>query len=174
MGPLQAMTFMRRTIRRFSAALLLLAAVIAAVGCSEEVIEPVVVAVPAPKSNAEIPVSGQATSASITASQPAPDKSDKPLTTAVSYSAPFPNRSDPFEAPKQARSSVRVGEGDENDSVELNGFVMVDTPRAILSIDGQIVLLPEGGEKYGVEVISIDAPRVVLQRGSSRWTATLD
>ena len=44
----------------------------------------------------------------------------------------------------------------------------------ILSIDGNLSPVPEGGETYGVQVISIQPPKVVLQRGRSRWTATLD
>jgi hypothetical protein len=44
----------------------------------------------------------------------------------------------------------------------------------VLSIDGVISPVGEGGEKYGVQVISIQPPSVVLQRGRSRWTATLE
>lgn len=58
--------------------------------------------------------------------------------------------------------------------VELKGFVNVDGPRVVLSIDGVVAPLAEGGEKYGVQVISIHPPSVVLQRGRSRWTATLE
>jgi len=54
----------------------------------------------------------------------------------------------------------------------LKGFVNVDEPRVVLSIDGVISPIPEGGEKYGVQVISIQPPKAVLQRGRSRWTAT--
>jgi hypothetical protein len=34
--------------------------------------------------------------------------------------------------------------------------------------------VPEGGEKYGVRVISIEPPTVVLQRGGNSWPATLE
>jgi hypothetical protein len=44
----------------------------------------------------------------------------------------------------------------------------------VLAIDGVISPIPEGGEKFGVQVISINPPHVVLQRGRSRWTASLE
>lgn len=106
---------------------------------------------------------------------PQPQASEADLLVAKEpYSPPYPNRTDLFVPPKQSRSSVRTGDGEDDDAVELNGFVTVDTPKVILSIDGFVVLLPEGEEKYGVEVISIDPPKVVLQRGRTRWTASLE
>ena len=62
----------------------------------------------------------------------------------------------------------------DGETVVLMGFVNVDQPRAILSIDGVIAPIPEGGEKYGVQVRMIQPPTVVLERGRRRWTATLD
>jgi hypothetical protein len=93
--------------------------------------------------------------------------------TARPFTPPFPDRSDLFQPPhrvesKQPRSNTTEG------LVELKGFVNVDEPRVVLSIDGAITPLPEGGEKYGVQVISIKPPSVVLQRGRNRWTASLD
>jgi hypothetical protein len=78
-----------------------------------------------------------------------------------------------FEAPKRAQSTIRRDD-EHGQSVELKGFVNVDEPRVVLSIDGVISPIPEGGEKYGVQVISIQPPKAVLQRGRSRWTATLE
>jgi hypothetical protein len=91
----------------------------------------------------------------------------------VPFTPPFPDRTELFEPPKRAASNVRRDE-EHGDSVELKGFVNVDQPRAVLSIDGVISPVAEGGEKYGVQVISIQPPSVVLQRGRSRWTATLE
>ncbi len=97
-----------------------------------------------------------------------------PATTAVTnFSPPFPDRTELFEPPKRAASSVRRDD-EHGESVELKGFITVDKPRAVLSIDGVISPVAEGGEKYGVQVISIQPPSVVLQRGRSRWTATLE
>ena len=89
------------------------------------------------------------------------------------FTPPFPDRVDLFEAPKRAQSTVRRDD-EHGETVELKGFIDVDEPRVILSIDGVVSPVPEGGEKYGVHVISIQPPSVVLQRGRNRWTATLE
>jgi hypothetical protein len=99
-------------------------------------------------------------------------KSAGPITTAQ-FSPPFPERVELFEPPKRAQSTVRRDD-ESGDTVELKGFINVDQPRVVLSIDGTIAPIAEGGEKYGVQVISIQPPSVVLQRGRSRWTATLE
>jgi hypothetical protein len=92
---------------------------------------------------------------------------------AVQFSPPFPERLELFEPPKRAQSTVRRDD-ESGDTVELKGFINVDGQRVVLSIDGVISPIAEGGEKYGVHVISIQPPNVVLQRGRSRWTATLE
>src|SRR4051812_46827864 len=112
------------------------------------------------------------------ASSPAartPDLANPKTTSAqiADFKPPFPERTDLFEAPKRAQSSVRRDD-EHGQSVEIVGFVNVDEPRVVLSIDSVITPIPEGGEKYGVQVISIQPPRAVLQRGRSRWTATLE
>jgi len=91
----------------------------------------------------------------------------------VEFTPPFPDRLDLFEPPKRAQGTVRRDE-EHGETVELKGFVNVDQPRVVLSIDGVISPVAEGGEKYGVQVISIQPPSVVLQRGRNRWTATLE
>jgi hypothetical protein len=88
------------------------------------------------------------------------------------FNPPFPER-ELFEPPKGAQSAVRRDE-EHGQTVELKGFITVDQPKVILSIDGTISPIPEGGEKYGVKVISIQPPKALLQRGRNRWTATLD
>jgi hypothetical protein len=88
------------------------------------------------------------------------------------FTPPFPARQELFEPPKRAQSTVRRDES--GDTVELKGFINVSGPKVVLSIDGVIAPIAEGDEKYGVQVISIDPPSVVLQRGRSRWTATLE
>lgn len=92
---------------------------------------------------------------------------------AVAFNPPFPDRLDLFEPPKRAQTAVKRDD-EHGESVELKGFINVDQPRVILSIDGVISPVPEGGEKYGVHVIAIQPPSVVLQRGRNRWTATLE
>jgi hypothetical protein len=94
--------------------------------------------------------------------------------TAVSYTPPFPERVELFQPPQRALNAARR-EDEHGETVELKGFIHVDEPRAVLSIDGVISSVPEGGEKYGVQVIAIKPPTVVLQRGGrSPWTATLE
>lgn len=92
---------------------------------------------------------------------------------ATPFNPPFPDRLEPFEPPKGAQGAVRRDE-EHGASVELKGFINVDQPRVVLSIDGVVSPVPQGGEKYGVQVISIQPPSVVLQRGRARWTATLE
>ena len=91
----------------------------------------------------------------------------------VQFSPPFPERLELFEPPKRAQGTVRRND-ELGATVELKGFITVKEPRVILSIDGVISSVPEGGEKYGVQVISIQPPTVVLQRGRDRWPATLE
>ena len=56
----------------------------------------------------------------------------------------------------------------------LLGFIRVDQPKAVLSINGEVLPLAAGESRYGVDVISINVPNVVLQRGRQRWQATLE
>jgi hypothetical protein len=106
---------------------------------------------------------------------PTPDLANPKVATAAvaTFTPPFPDRLELFEPPKRAQNTVKRDD-EHGESVELKGFITVDQPRVILSIDGVISPIPEGGEKYGVHVISIQPPTVVLQRGRNRWTATLD
>ena len=96
------------------------------------------------------------------------------LATVDKFVAPFPNRVDIFSPPKRAQSSVRRTTDDEDDTLELIGFVNVDEPRVVLDIDGVTSHVAVGQERYGIRVISIDQPSVTLQRGRITWTATLD
>ena len=89
------------------------------------------------------------------------------------FTPPFPDASNCSSRPKRAQST-RPPRRRARRTVELKGFINVDKPRVVLSIDGVISPVPEGGEKYGVQVISIQPPTVVLQRGRNRWTATLE
>jgi hypothetical protein len=106
---------------------------------------------------------------------PIPDLADPKQTTAqvAAFTPPFPDRLELFEAPKRAQGTVKRDD-EHGETVELKGFINVDEPRVVLSIDGVISPVAEGGEKYGVQVISIQPPSVVLQRGRNRWTATLE
>lgn len=104
-----------------------------------------------------------------------PDLANPKVTTAQTptFNPPFPDRLDLFAPSKRAENSVRRDD-EHGESVELKGFINVDQPQVVLSIDGVVSPVPEGGEKYGVQVISIQPPSVVLQRGRNRWKATLE
>jgi hypothetical protein len=133
---------------------------------------PIAAIPPTPLASVNLP----ATPAKATSSGPhTPDLAEPKVraTQVAEFKPPFPERNELFEAPKRAQSTVRRDD-EQGQSVELKGFINVDQPRVVLSIDGVISPIPEGGEKYGVQVISIQPPKAVLQRGRSRWTATLE
>jgi len=151
----------------------LLLSLAAVVGCQSK--EPA----PAPAAVSQTPAPSSATTAAPAkpnnTAPRTPDLANPKVTSAqvVEFKPPFPERADLFEAPKRAQNTVRRDD-EHGQSVELKGFVNVDGPNAVLSIDGVLSPIPEGGEKYGVQVISVQPPKAVLQRGRSRWTATLE
>jgi hypothetical protein len=104
---------------------------------------------------------------------PVDDHKNTPQPIAKAFTPPFPDRADLFEPPHNS-ASVAHREEEHGSTVELKGFVNVNGEQVVLAIDGVISPIPEGGEKYGVQVISIKPPSVVLQRGRSRWTASLE
>jgi hypothetical protein len=99
------------------------------------------------------------------------DDAEKPAVAA--YQPPFPDRVDLFVPPKRV-GGVRMKEGDTEEAIELLGFVRVDRPKVVLSINGEVHPIYEGGSQFGIEVISIQPPKVVLQRGRQRWQASLE
>lgn len=93
----------------------------------------------------------------------------------VTFEAPFPERVNLFQAPKRQNTGLaKIKKGNQETSVELLGFVNVDQQRAVLAVNGLVAPIAEGGEHYGIEVISIQPPTVVLQRGRQRWQTTLE
>jgi len=149
------------------------------VGCSQSA-EPIVQATPAiassaaPKTNATASSDVQpSASAAHTPELANPEQQVEEGTPVAAFTPPFPERLDLFEPRQRAQSTVRRDD-DNGATVELMGFINVDQPRVVLSIDGVVSSIPEGCEKYGVQVISIEPPTVVLQRGRNRWPATLE
>lgn len=132
---------------------------------------------PAPKSAvvATPPASAAAPAKPTIAPPHAPDLANPKVASArvSEFKPPFPERTDLFVPPKGSQSPVRRDD-EHGQTVELKGFINVDQPRVVLSIDGVIAAVPEGGEKYGVHVNSIQPPKAILQRGRNRWTATLE
>jgi len=150
--------------------------VISLAGChtaSDAVTEPASQATPAP---APIALAQSSETKATPAVSPAPvdeHKNASPQPVAKNFTPPFPDRTDLFEPPHNS-ASVAHREEEHGSTVELKGFVNVNGEQVVLAIDGVISPIPEGGEKYGVQVISIKPPSVVLQRGRSRWTASLE
>ena len=103
---------------------------------------------------------------------PTPSAVEEAAPTVAEYQAPFPDRVDLFVPPKR-QGGVRL-DGESEDAVELLGFIRLDRQQVVLSINGQITPIAEGASQYGVEVISIHPPKVVLQRGRQRWQASLE
>ena len=107
------------------------------------------------------------------AGAPTPTLANPKVTAAqAEFKPPFQAR-ELFEPPKRAQGMVRRDD-EHGQSVELKGFINVDGPRVVLSIDNVITIIPEGGEKHGVRVRSIQPPTVILERGRNRWPATLE
>lgn len=136
-----------------------------------------------PTKSAIIETDQAAPNASVKPNQETPDEptgdaeeaqsiEEKP--TQVAFEPPFPDRSDLFQAPKRQGRGRAQAKGQVESAVELLGFVNVDGQRVALSIDGLVTMAAEGDKQYGIEVISIQPPAVVLQRGRQRWQATFD
>jgi hypothetical protein len=124
---------------------------------------------PPPASDAAASTESKANEAAVT---PTPSEGDEAPPTVAEYQAPFPDRVDLFVPPKR-QGGVRL-DGESEDAVELLGFIRLDRQQVVLSINGQITPIAEGASQYGVEVISIHPPKVVLQRGRQRWQASLE
>ncbi|TWT66307.1 hypothetical protein Pla123a_47010 [Posidoniimonas polymericola] len=136
-------------------------AMLVVAGCAEE---------PAPLPTLPTPVREPSTRLPET-----PDDAEATPHRVAQWTPPYPQREELFAPPQRSRSTARrSGGGDDDESVQLIGFVTVDEIKAVLSIDGVIASVAAGTQKYGIEVIAITPPEVVLQRGRNRWTASLD
>jgi hypothetical protein len=144
------------------------------IGCHSATDSATAPSAPAPVGHASATPSDAPTAATPTSpAQTAEHNNNPPQVVAKEFSPPFQDRTDMFEPPHKS-AGVAHREAEQGATVELKGFVNVDGQQVVLAIDGVISPIPEGGEKYGVQVISINPPSVVLQRGRSRWTASLD
>lgn len=108
------------------------------------------------------------------AAEESPDAPAAPADAQVGYEPPFPERLNPFEPPKKSSRNQQLAQGEVSDSVVLIGFANVGEPRALLAINGAVKPLVSGEESAGVKVLSITPPRAVLQRGRTRWTASIE
>ncbi len=92
----------------------------------------------------------------------------------VAFEPPFPDRTNLFQAPKRQGRRSSVSNDKSESAVQLLGFVDVNGPRVALSIDGLVTTAAEGDTHFGIEVISIKPPAVLLQRGRQRLQVTLE
>jgi hypothetical protein len=152
----------------------LLLSLAVAIGCQSADVPPAP-AIAAKVSPEQTPAIAAAPAKANNSAARTPDLANPKVTSAqvTEFKPPFPERTDLFEAPKRSQNTAR-SEDEHGQSVELKGFVNVDEPQVVLAIDGVLASIPEGGEKYGVQVISIQPPKAVLQRGRSRWPVTLE
>ena len=94
----------------------------------------------------------------------------EPANTTLEY--PSPGREEIFLPPvKQPLADQRSS--DSGEGVVLMGFADVDGARVILRIDGIITSLRAGESRGDVSVLSIDPPKVTLQRAGRQWTKSL-
>lgn len=143
-------------------------------GAQEEIpVEVNVVESVAAKPQAEVETSVEEASAEETSGDENKTE-DVPQPEAASFEPPFPDRVELFVAPKRRGRGEKQSANGIDNAVELLGFVNVDGQRVILSIDGLVSPLAEGSHEAGIEVISIQPPAVVLQRGRQRWQVKLE
>lgn len=113
------------------------------------------------------------TTASLPLLSESPPVPDSAAPVVAEFDPPFPSRNELFAPPRRGPATIRRDD-EHGGTIELKGFVDVNGPQAVLSIDGVLSPIPVGGEKYGVQVISIKPPQAVLQRGRNRWTASVE
>ncbi|MEN0109200.1 MAG: hypothetical protein AAF805_00610 [Planctomycetota bacterium] len=153
-----------------------LAAVVTLVGCGESSTAPITAANPTPLAAAAAKARA-VTEATANAAAPksAKDAADEAKDAEkIAYTPPFPDREEMFQPPRQAPRAIRSRGGDVTDDVVLMGFANLGQPQVVLAINGMVKPMAGGDELAGVRVISIAPPRAVLQRGRSRWTASIE
>lgn len=126
----------------------------------------------APTSSGDSTLAAELPAEPTPALEPIPADESTSESTLAEYQPPFPDRVHLFVPPKREGKSTA---NNQEEAVELLGFVNVrNSHKAVLSINGMVYPVAEGGSQFGVEVISIQPPGVVLQRGRQRWQASLE
>lgn len=126
------------------------------------------------KTSSKVEVPGKSDEMASDEASGEPDLAEADAPVAVVFEPPYPDRSNLFQAPKRQGRSSGKAFGQNESNVELLGFVNVDGQRAAISINGLVTTVAEGDQQFGIEIISIQPPAIVLQRGRQRWQATLD
>ncbi|MEM6330638.1 MAG: hypothetical protein AAF790_10360 [Planctomycetota bacterium] len=149
------------------------AAAMAVAGCgADSTAELAVPAQAAPPPSTDADAAEPSPASGPDAQTPGPAATASQAKPAARYQQPFPNRTELFAPIRRAPIAKRSDE-ESGGTVELTGFANVDRPKVILTIDGIPSPMQVDDERYGVRVISISPPSAVLQRGRTRWTATL-
>ena len=170
---------------------LMLASVVAAVGCSEPPpVVPVAVAPAAPVRPAAAqqqppkttPVASVTDNSQSAESQPPeanrPDRETDPDGGEIDhpFETPFGERVNIFDPPAEHEIPKDEAPKKESgsDGVRLRGFVNVGSSRVVLEIDGQLEALAAGETKQGVKVVAINPPQVTLMQHDYQWVVSLD
>jgi hypothetical protein len=103
------------------------------------------------------------------ASNAKPAPSEKPVET---FQAPYPNRTELFIPPDLTHTTVAPS-GVAGPSIAVRGFMNLDGQHVVLEIDGAVYVLEEGRKQGGVQVVSIEPPRVTLERRGERWSVQM-
>lgn len=154
----------------------LAAAVATLVGCGDSGADAPIAAKPTPfdVAAAKARAVTAATESAASPEQAAPATEAEADEPKVAYQPPFPEREEMFQPPRQAPRNLRSRDGDIASDVVLMGFADLGEPKVVLAINGVVTPMSGGDELAGVRVISIAPPRAVLQRGRSRWTASIE
>ena len=119
------------------------------------------------KRNAAAPVAAAEAPQSVV-----PKKDSQPISgeAMANYRPPFVDRDDPFAPPNSELAQRLAKANNVAGDVELKGVIDVDTPRAILRINGKVAHARAGETVQGVKVVRIEGERVTLERGERSWT----
>ena len=92
----------------------------------------------------------------------------------ITFMPPYADRTDMFSPPTRA-AFQKQGPTDQGfGTITLQGFANVHGLKAVLLVNGVIAPLSVGEKLKDLQVIAIEPPKVVLQRGRERWTTSMD
>jgi hypothetical protein len=106
---------------------------------------------------------------------PPPVSNAKPATSekpAEVFQPPYPDRTELF-IPPDLNHLTAAPSSMAGPSVAVRGFMNLDGQHVVLEIDGAVYVLEEGKKQGGVQVVSIEPPRVTLERRGERWSVQM-
>ena len=75
--------------------------------------------------------------------------------------------------PPKLKQTVVKSTRNNDDDLQLKGFVDVNGLKAILHYGNEVKLIKEGETFQAVRVVKIAPPKITLQRGTIRWSIQL-